>query len=687
MILARFLFRFLRGRRIPVGLAVAMTFIQAAADVLIAFPLKIILDKIVHHRDPTMPGLGWLVTRLDHYGTRNALNLSETHTQFAVIVGASVMLVTLGLISAVMSYGQMLIAVNVAQHLGATLKQRLFDHMQRLGLPWHARNRSGDLVQRLTSNMSDLEKLVSDGLIDLLSGVLTLVGIVGVMLWLNWQFTLICMGIIPAMFAVVFGYTRRIKRATRSAARAGGQLADVAQEDLNAIVEVKAFRLEERESELFAAKVAAQRGAAFRAGRLQAEFSPLVLVLVAASNAATISVGSWVASGHGRSFGLWTMHVSEGSLTIGSLTVFLAYSKQLYQPMRDLSKLINLASMGSAAAERITAVLTAQPEQDSARGVSPVEAVTGEVRIADVTFGYVADQPVLHDVSVLVPAGRRVALVGLSGSGKTTLVSLLPRFFEPWTGTISIDGHDIRSLPIEFLRQNIGLVLQTSMLLEGTIRENIRIGRPDASDEEVRNAARKAYIADEIEALPNGYDAHVREQGLNFSAGQRQRLAIARAILLDAPILILDEPTANLDVESESRVMEAITGLVQGRTVIMITHRLSTLGSVDDVVVLKAGRVVEAGPVHELRRGHGEFARLLSEQSRYSAHYLHEDAEESAVARHQSNGISPAHASHSPSIVCPAVNGRAAGRATPTGKHERSDDHVIPTLSTRLEQP
>jgi ABC-type multidrug transport system fused ATPase/permease subunit len=242
--------------------------------------------------------------------------------------------------------------------------------------------------------------------------------------------------------------------------------------------------------------------------------------------------------------------------------------------------------------------------------------------MSHITFGYATNQPVLHDISLHVPAGRRVALVGLSGSGKTTLVSLLPRFFEPWGGTITIDGRDIRTLPIEFLRSSIGLVLQSSMLLEGTVRENISIGRPDATDEEVRRAARRAYIAEDIEALPGGYDAHVREQGLNFSAGQRQRLAIARAILLDAPILILDEPTANLDVESESRVMEAIADLVQGRTVIMITHRLSTLGNVDDVVVLKAGRIIEAGPVHALRRGTGEFARLLAEQSKYSAQRL-----------------------------------------------------------------
>jgi ATP-binding cassette, subfamily B, bacterial len=621
MILARFLATYLRGRRLLVAVAIAMTFVQAGADVLIAFPLKFILDKIVHHLDPTMPVLSTLVAYLDRYGTRNALNLSEVHTQFSVIVGSSIMLVMLGLTSALMSYGQMLIAASVGQHLSARVKNRLFDHLQRLPLSWHARNRTGDIVQRLTSNVADIEKLVTDGLVDLLSGFLTLAGIVTIMLWLNWQFTLICMGIIPALFAVVFGYTRRIKRAARAAAKAGGQVADVANEDLNAMVEVKAFGLQKREADIFAAKVAAQRASAFRAGRLQAEFSPIVLMLVAVSNAATISVGSWVASGHGRSFAVLGLHVGEATLTVGSLTVFLTYSKQLYQPMRDLSKLINLASMGSSAAERITTVLEAEPESDTAPTGPTPDPSHGGIRFSNVSFGYEEHRPVLHDVDLDVPAGRRIALVGLSGSGKTTLVSLLPRFFEPWAGTITIGGRDIRELPIEVLRRNVGLVLQTSMLLEGTIRENIAIGRPEATDEEVAAAAAKAYIAEEIQALPGGYDAHVREQGLNFSAGQRQRLAIARAILLDAPIMILDEPTANLDVESEAKVMEAIASLVVGRTVIMITHRLSTLGNVDDVVVLKAGRVIEAGPLHELRDGGGEFARLLAEQSRYSAQY------------------------------------------------------------------
>src|SRR5438105_2216655 len=614
----RFLFRNLRGSRVIVGFAVSLTFIQVAADILTAFPLKFILDKVVHHIDPVVPVVGGLLSRLDPLGTRNGLNDNEVHTQMGVLLFSTVLLLGLSVTSAVLSYIQVLIAARVGSGLSNRLRDRLFDHLQHLSLDWHGRQRTGDLVQRITGNILDVEKLVTDGLVDLLAGILTLVGILIVMLLLNWRFTVLCMVIVPALFFSVLRYTLAIKRANKVKAKAAAQVAEVATEDIGAITEVKAFTLEEREAEHFRRYSTRLWAASWRSGRLQAEFTPIVAILIAASSATIISVGGWIAAGHGHTFGIGPFFIADGTVTTGALTIFLSYSKQLYQPMRNLSKLMNLASGAAAGAARIDEVLDQAPEVKEA----PV-AYTGPDRVhGDVVFGYNEDQPVLTGIDLKVPSGRRVALVGLSGSGKTTLVKLIPRFYEVWDGSITVDGVDVRNYPLETLRRNVSLVLQDSVLFEGTIRENIALGREDATDEEIITAARLAHIHDQIDVLPNGYASQVREQGKNFSSGQRQRLAIARAILRDAPILILDEPTANLDVEAEAEVMRAIDRLVVGRTVLMISHRLSTLGNVDEIVVLQKGRIVERGTYTMLKKMGGVFAGLLEEQSRYSAERL-----------------------------------------------------------------
>ena len=440
------------------------------------------------------------------------------------------------------------------------------------------------------------------------------------MLLLNWQFTVLSMIIVPPLFVVVVSYTRRIKRASKATSRAAGQVAEVATEEIGAIAELKAFTLERWAARNFAVRVERQRANAARAGRLQSEFNPLVLILVAVTSLAIISVGAWLAAGHGHQYSLGPLTIPSGSLTLGSLTVFLAYSKMLYQPMRNLSKLTLIASTASSAAERIQEVLD-QPREELAptnEYAGPTE-VRGTISFRDVSFGYDEGRPVLEGINLDVPAGKRIALVGLSGSGKTTLVRLLPRFYDPWCGTITIDGVDITDYPREVLRRNIGMVLQDSVLFEGTIRENIVLDREEATETEVVFAAQQACVHDTIMATPDGYATQVREHGKNFSSGQRQRIAIARAILRNAPILILDEPTANLDVEAEAEVMRGIERLTEGRTVIVISHRLSTLGHVDEIAVLEGGRIVEQGPYHQLKMQGGAFAHLLEEQNRYAA--------------------------------------------------------------------
>jgi ATP-binding cassette subfamily B protein len=607
--MARFLYGNLRGQRLLVSLAACMTLVQVGADILVAFPIKFVLDKIVHHLDPTVPLIGGLLSSFDQLGTRNGLNDNEIHTQMGVIAFSAALLLVFSTVSAVLSYLQVLIAASVGSKLGAQLRSRLFEHVQSLSLDWHGRQRTGDLVQRITGNVADIEKLVTDGLVDLLGGVLTLVGALLVMTLLSWQFTVVCMLVVPGLFMVVARYTIAIKWAARHRAKAAGQVAEVATEDIGAITEVKAFTLEEREALHFRRYSQGLWAASWRVGRLQAELTPIVAVLIAVASVSIIGIGGWIAAGHGHSFGLGPLTIADGTLTVGSLTVFLTYSKQLYQPMRSLSKLMNLASIATSGADRVQEVLDQQPEvREPAVPHRGPTRVRGAFAYRGVVFGYLPGQPVLHGIDLDVPPGKRIALVGLSGSGKTTMVKLIPRFYDVWSGSITIDGIDVRAYGLDALRRSVSLVLQDSVLFEGTIRDTIALGRPDAGDREIVDAARLAHIHDEIVSLPGGYAAPVREQGKNLSSGQRQRLAIARAILRDSPILVLDEPTANLDIEAEGVVMRALERLVVGRTVLMISHRLSTVGDVDEIVVLQRGRIVEQGSYAALKRARGVFA-------------------------------------------------------------------------------
>jgi len=498
--------------------------------------------------------------------------------------------------------------------LSADLRTRLFARIQSLPLDWHAKQRTGDLIQRVTINIADIEKLVTDGLVDLLAGLLTLLGIVAAMTALSWRFTLVSVGVVPLLFVVVLRYTLTIKAATRAVAKASARVTDVASEDIRAITEIKAFMLEEHEAARFADRVGRLRAFATRAGRLQAEFTPLVLFVVALVTAGIVGIGGLVAAGYNVDLGLVTL--TAGSLTVGTLAVFLNYLKQLYQPMRNLSKLANMASVAASGAERIAEILQTEPENLGRDSAQP-KRLLGHVRFEHVAFGYVDGVPVLRDINFEIPPAGRVALVGLSGNGKTTIARLIPRFHSAWSGVVSVDGRDVTTIPLRELRSSISFVPQDSVLFEGTIRENVAIGKPGATDEEVVAASKQAHIHHTIESMPDGYESMVFEGGKNLSSGQRQRLAIARAILRNTPILILDEPTANLDVEAESEVMHALDTLIEGRTVLTISHRLSTLGHVDAILVLKDGHIIERGTLSELTHMGGTFAAMLAEQHRY----------------------------------------------------------------------
>lgn len=614
-----FLMRNLKGYRLRAFIAILMAFAQVNAAILNAFPLKFILDKITApFKDPGIPFGDGIISFFDKFSSAPAT--SGHHTNTGVILFSVSLIVVLGVLNAILTYFELRLAASIGQNLTARLRKQLFNHLERLSLDWHGKQKKGDLVQRITSNIADIEKFVTDGLVDLLTGILTIVEIVVVMIILNPQFTLLSIVILPALALAVVGYTRSIKSATKTASKAAGQVANVATEDIGAITVLKAFTLEEREELRFHKYVGKNRDAGLRAGRLQAQLTPLVAILVAIGTAFIIGVGATIAATPpSQSVHLLFLSFVGQSVTFGTLTVFLSYLGQFYQPLRDLSKLTNVGSAAATGAERIQEVLDAAPEvQDSGAPYYGVTKFKGDVMFDNVIFSYSPDRPVLKGINLHITPGRKVALVGLSGGGKTTLVKLISRFYEIQQGSVRIDGVDNRMYPLGILRQNVSMVLQENVLFEGTIRDNIAIGRPGATMDEVIEAAKRAYVHDTIIDLPDGYETEVRDQGKNFSGGQRQRLAIARAVLRDSPILILDEPTAALDVEAEAEVMNALDKLVVGRTVLMISHRLSTLGNVDEIIVLKDGRIVEQGTFKELKKKGGVFAQLLEEQNRYN---------------------------------------------------------------------
>jgi ABC-type multidrug transport system fused ATPase/permease subunit len=613
--LISFLFRNLKGYRFWIGIAFLLTLVQVGSDILIAFPFKFILDKIVSHKNPPLPE--GILDFFDRWGTTAGLRSGEAHTLLGVILLAVSLLVLLNLVSAITIYAQNSIASIVGKNLTAWLRKALFAQIQRLTLDWHNKQKKGEIIQRLIGDIAAIERLVTDGLIEVTTGIFTLIGCIVLLLLISVPFTLLFIVVLPALIGIAYSYAQSTRIAIKKAVMAAGEVANVATEDVNAITLIKAFGLEEREATRFSRYVLQERLSSVRAGELQAQLSPVLTILVALATAIIIGVGAYVAAGN--AFIFWFFNIPAGSLTIGALTIFLAYLGKLYLPLRAVSRLTSLAVNALSGAERIQEVFDQAPEllETKIPYTGPTK-LKGEIRFEQVMFGYTEDRLVLKGIDLAIPAGRKIGVVGLSGGGKSTLIKLIPRFYDVGQGTLSIDGIDARRMPLDVLRQNISLVLQESILFEGTIRENIVLGRVAASDEEIIEAAIKASIHDTIMRLPDGYNTRVRESGSNFSGGQRQRLAIARAILRDAPILILDEPTASLDVESESQVTRALDRLITGRTVLLVSHRLATLGNVDEIIVLKDGKIVERGTFQELQRLGGVFTGLLDEQNRYT---------------------------------------------------------------------
>jgi len=418
----------------------------------------------------------------------------------------------------------------------------------------------------------------------------------GLMFWLNWDFTLIAIAVTPFLLFFVSRFKKAVKKATHEVRKEQSAIVAVVQQGLESIQVVQAYGQESTEEDLLYSVSQATVSAALKARSIKALLSPVVTVTVALCTAIVLWRGAALILKH--------------AMTIGELTVYLAYLAKFFKPVKDLATTTNAIAQAAVGAERVRAILaTDSAIADNPDGLEP-EVLIGAIEFNHIAFGYDSELPILTDVNLKIEPGQFVGIVGPTGSGKSTIVSLIPRFYDVQSGTVFIDGHDVRDYKLKSLRNQIGYVLQDTVLFRGTILENIAFGRPDATKEEIIAAASLANAHDFISAMPLGYDTLVGNRGSTLSGGQRQRIGIARVMVRNSPILLLDEPTAALDSESEKLVIDALEKLMKGKTVIAIAHRLSTIRNADQIVVITGGVVAESGTHDELMARNGLYAEL-----------------------------------------------------------------------------
>lgn len=455
----------------------------------------------------------------------------------------------------------------------------VFAHVQRLSLRFHGSTKTGDLLTRLVGDVGRLQEVAVTAALPLLGNVVALLGMTAVMVVLDWRLALIVVAAFPVFVLASSRSSRKITSAARLQRRREGELAGTAGETFGAITVVQAYSLERILQRVFGADNQRALRDGVKASRLAAGLERKTDVLVGVATAAVLLVGG--------------MRVLDGALTPGELVVFVSYLKGAFKPMRDLAKYTGRLAKAAASGERIVDLLETAPDITDAPHARPAPRFYGELRFDHVDLDYGTGERALRDVSLRIPGGCRVGLVGPSGSGKSTLAALVLRLYDPTGGTVTIDGHDLRDLTLASVRGQVAVVLQESVLFATSVRENIRYGRPDATDAEVEAAARVAHADEFVRRLEYGYDTVLGERGTGLSGGQRQRIAIARAVLRDARIVVLDEAATGLDRESSAAVRDAIRALTRGRTTLVISHVPEEVADCDVVVRLEAGRVVE----------------------------------------------------------------------------------------------
>jgi len=570
---------------------------EGAANLLEPWPLKIVLDDVLRSRESH----AWIMQRVHAFlGT----------DKLAVLKFACVAVLAIAVLDAVCTYAEKYLTTSVGQWVTYDLRRAIYSHIQRLSLAFHDQKRTGDLISRVTSDIDAIQSFITSGLLGALINVITLVGMVGVMFYLNWRFTLIALSVAPVLFAIVYVYTRRIKSASRQVRKKEGQITSVVEEVLSSIRVVKAFAREDYEVKRLEEESLEGVEIALRARGLKAKLTPIVDIIVAIGTCLVLWFGARLAL--------------QGTLSAGSLVVFILYLGKMYKPMQELSKMTDTYSKAAVGYERIQEILETHKEIKDVRGARPAPRFKGEIEFDQVSFSYTPETPILKDVSFKVKPGQVAAIVGPTGAGKTSIISLIARFYDPTSGVVKIDGTDIKRFRQKTLRQQISFVLQDTMLFHAPVWQNIAYGKPEASRQEIIKAAELANASEFIDKLPEGYDTVLGERGMTLSGGQRQRIAIGRAVIRNTPILLLDEPTSGLDSASEKLVFDALDRLMQGKTTIVIAHRLSTIRGADVIFVVQDGSIVESGNHEQLLQRGGLYAEL---------HHLQFSPEEGVEAR------------------------------------------------------
>ncbi len=511
---------------------------------------------------------------------------SRADDRLVLLNALVVAIVLLALVRGLLYYYQKLLAARAGQQAVAHMRLDLYRHLQALSFRFHDRRRTGDLITRLTSDIRFLRDIFISLPLTLMSELFLVVGMVTVMFVMDWSLTLLALAALPGLALMLRMYQRPMRKAIRRQREREGDIASIATEVLGAIKVVQGFGREKHEVDRFAVQNKRSVRTGLKATRLEAKFRWYAEITVAVVVAVVIGVAA--------------RRVLAGALSPGDLIVFVSYLRTFTRPLRRVSRMAERAARGTVAAERVLKMMEIEPAVRDRKGAVQARNIRGKITFENVAMSHTRDVSVLSGIDLVIEAGERVALVGPTGAGKSTLVSLIPRFYDPTAGTVTVDDRDVREYTLSSLRDGIAIVFQEPILFSSSVAENIRYGKLDASREEIEATARAVGIHDIIAALPDGYDTVLGERGGTLSGGERQCVAIARAIIKNAPIIILDEPGAGLDSRSSHQVMEAMETLMKDRTVVMISHRLETIQGIDRVLVLDGGSLVDDGTHEEL---------------------------------------------------------------------------------------